>query len=79
MYIKPHTYDLTFERLPKNVNILESWCDAKEWIEWNKTQQAPAGRGGAPTAPTGRGRGGLVSPTPTPGANHFVRVSGESR
>jgi hypothetical protein len=58
VYIKPLVYDLPFERLPKNVNILENWCDAKEWIEWNRTQQPGGGRGAAPAAPTGRGRGG---------------------
>jgi hypothetical protein len=54
VYVKPHTYHMEFERLPSDVNIVENWCDAKEWIDWNIRQQAggavrPA-NGPAPTA-----------------------------
>jgi hypothetical protein len=62
VYIRPHVYDLVFERLPNNLNILENWCDAKEWIEWNRTQQpGSSGNGGRGTA---RGNG---APTPAAG------------
>jgi hypothetical protein len=54
VYVKPHTYEMAFERLPPNQYIFESWCDSREWIRENQSQQpAPAGRGAAPAA--GRG------------------------
>jgi hypothetical protein len=63
VYVKPHVYQMTFERLPVEQYVFESWCDSKEWIDWNQQQAAgrgaaaPAGRGAAP----GRG-GGAAAP-----------------
>lgn len=55
VYIKPHSYDMLFERLPPNQYVFESWCDAKLWIEENRRQQP--GRGGQPAgAPAPEGR-----------------------
>src|SRR5262245_52767320 len=60
VYVKPHTYQLPFERLPVNQYVFESWCDSKEWIDWNRQQQAT----GAPAA--GRGGNGRGAATPAP-------------
>jgi hypothetical protein len=35
IYVKPWTYDITFERLPVEQYVFESWCDSRLWIEAN--------------------------------------------
>jgi hypothetical protein len=56
VYLKPHTFDITFERLPNSQYIFETFCDSKAWFE-DQAKQAAAGRGGAAAAPAGRGAG----------------------
>jgi hypothetical protein len=36
VYVKPHTYEMIFERLPANQALVESWCDSREWITANE-------------------------------------------
>jgi hypothetical protein len=48
VYVKPHTYQMVFERLPSHQWIFESWCDSREWIEEQrkaKPAAAPAAAG----------------------------------
>ena len=52
VYLKPHTVSVTYERLPGEQYIFESWCDTRLWLA-DQAKQAAAGRGAA--APTGRG------------------------
>lgn len=33
VYVKPHTYQMTFDRLPAEQYVFETWCDAKEWMD----------------------------------------------
>jgi hypothetical protein len=35
IFVKPWVYDITFERLPINQYVFESWCDSRLWIEAN--------------------------------------------
>jgi hypothetical protein len=35
VYVKPHVYDVVYERLEPHLQIWESWCDSKRWIEGN--------------------------------------------
>lgn len=35
IYLKPWTYDITFEHLPIEQYVFESWCDSKLWIDTN--------------------------------------------
>lgn len=61
VYVRPHTYQMTFERLPASQYVFESWCDAKEWIDWNRAQQGN-GRGAAPAGRGAAGAGGRATP-----------------
>jgi hypothetical protein len=36
IFLKPWVYDITFERLPIEQYVFESWCDSRLWIEANK-------------------------------------------
>lgn len=42
IYVKPWVYDITFERLPPEQFVFESWCDSREWIAANPPQAAGA-------------------------------------
>jgi hypothetical protein len=59
VYVKPHSYEMVFERLPVNQYIFESWCDSREWIEEQRRLQA---QGGGPA--TGRGAQPAAPPAP---------------
>lgn len=71
VYVKPHSYDMVFERLPATQYIFENWCDSKEWIDEQRQLQGqgvnPATPGGRGAAATG-GRGAQpAAPTPAGG------------
>lgn len=47
IYIKPHVYEIQFERLPAGQQVWETWCDSKAWIDQNQ----PGGAAARPQTP----------------------------